>query len=711
LKALRKWQVGRTKRGETGITTSNGELARESCTCADCVAWISNPSIENDGIWKIISNRGGTRELVKACLCRCIHPELSSRKDPQGPNLYGWECGVTLTCRGCGFDFEGEGDGKTCVGIKNLPNKCPALYKNEEEVDVNVWEVEERSGDAKQLTLVTKKMKISDIMKKLVESLPALCRVTVQNSWFVITRELNLDHLELSAILAHSDYSATINHRSQETVTNSIDSHSHLLVTVVLFNRRVVYLKDGKGNDIVDAVGKRLSVQLFDTDVWLSFSKSHSKSKNNDVVGYITAMNEIIDRYKKKLAANGGELKTIFTYTDNCGAQFRTKEHYMFIANSSIPYEHGFAVPGFFKGVHDTYGGVAKGLLNKLEERGIHSADGYNAYLNCKIHMILPKAAANYKQEEEDCSTRLLRRGVYSVTQYNLLYVTSDKDEFDRLKPSNEDILFCDRSVKNVVKEVSGSAAYSFFKRGDSIGDLVMSEQVCRCDSCRINSVSTCKFGHITGKTKTIKISSKKYQNVTVRTLSANAISKLLLPVVISINNKLSFPDDDNESEAASKDNGNKSDESPVQRYVVFSCGDEKFQVGWCSSNGNDCLQVIVYKQYKENSACVEFIAETEVKEVAVSSIKWMAKSKILISPNSISIEKPAMKILTDSIRIEEDDKEEVNEKEEELIREEVNIESMKYNDPGNFHLLQQELRRNNEFISNEIERFEDVEL
>jgi hypothetical protein len=69
------------------------------------------------------------------------------------------------------------------------------------------------------------------------------------------------------------------------------------------------------------------------------------------------------------------------------------------------------------------------------------------------------------------------------------------------------------------------------------------------------------------------------------------------------------------------------------------------------------------------------------------------------------------MKILTDSIRIEEDDKEEVNEKEEELIREEVNIESMKYNDPGNFHLLQQELRRNNEFISNEIERFEDVEL
>ena len=69
------------------------------------------------------------------------------------------------------------------------------------------------------------------------------------------------------------------------------------------------------------------------------------------------------------------------------------------------------------------------------------------------------------------------------------------------------------------------------------------------------------------------------------------------------------------------------------------------------------------------------------------------------------------MKILTDSIRIEEDDKEEVNEKEEELIREEVNIESMEDNDPGNFHLLQQELRRNNEFIFNEIERFEDVEL
>ena len=65
------------------------------------------------------------------------------------------------------------------------------------------------------------------------------------------------------------------------------------------------------------------------------------------------------------------------------------------------------------------------------------------------------------------------------------------------------------------------------------------------------------------------------------------------------------------------------------------------------------------------------------------------------------------MKILTDSIRIEEDDKEEVNEKEEELIREEVNIESVRDNDPGNFYLLQQELQRNNEFIFNEIERFE----
>ena len=297
------------------------------------------------------------------------------------------------------------------------------------------------------------------------------------------------------------------------------------------------------------------------------------------------------------------------------------------------------------------------------------------------------------------------------MTQYNLLYVTSDKDEFDRLRPSNEDILFCDRSVKNVVKEVSGSAAYSFFKRGDLIGDLVMSKQVCRCDSCRINSVGTCKFAHITGTTKTIKISSKKYQNVNVRTLSANPNPKLLVPVLISINNKLSFPDDDNESEAASKDNGNESDESPVQRYVVFSCGDEKFQVGWCSSNGNECLQVIVYKQHQENPAYVEFMAETEVKEVAVSSIKWMAKSRILNFPNSISIDKPSMKTLTDSIRIEEDDKEEVNEEEEELIREEVNIESMEDNDPGNFHLLQQELRRNNEFISNEIERFEDVEL
>jgi hypothetical protein len=45
------------------------------------------------------------------------------------------------------------------------------------------------------------------------------------------------------------------------------------------------------------------------------------------------------------------------------------------------------------------------------------------------------------------------------------------------------------------------------------------------------------------------------------------------------------------------------------------------------------------------------------------------------------------------------------------LIREEVNIESLRDSDRETFLLLQQELRRNNEFISNEIERFEDGKL
>ena len=99
------------------------------------------------------------------------------------------------------------------------------------------------------------------------------------------------------------------------------------------------------------------------------------------------------------------------------------------------------------------------------------------------------------------------------------------------------------------------------------------------------------------------------------------------------------------------------------------------------------------------------------MKEVAVTSIKWMARSRIVNFPNSISIEKQSIKILADSTPIEEDEEKEENEEEEELIHEEVNIESVRDNDPGNFHLLQQELRRNNEFISNEIQRFEDGEL
>ena len=66
---------------------------------------------------------------------------------------------------------------------------------------------------------------------------------------------------------------------------------------------------------------------------------------------------------------------------------------------------------------------------------------------------------------------------------------------------------------------------------------------------------------------------------------------------------------------------------------------------------------------------------------------------------------------MTDGTPIEEDKEEEQNEEEEELIHEEVNIESLRDNDRGNFLLLQQELRRNNEFISNEIKRFGDGEL
>ena len=79
-----------------------------------------------------------------------------------------------------------------------------------------------------------------------------------------------------------------------------------------------------------------------------------------------------------------------------------------------------------------------------------------------------------------------------------------------------------------------------------------------------------------------------------------------------------------------------------------------------------------------------------------------MANSRILNSPNSKSIDKQSMKTLNDSTPIEEDEEEEQNEEEQKLIREKVNIESSRDNDRENFLLLQQELRRNNEFISNE---------
>ena len=88
-----------------------------------------------------------------------------------------------------------------------------------------------------------------------------------------------------------------------------------------------------------------------------------------------------------------------------------------------------------------------------------------------------------------------------------------------------------------------------------------------------------------------------------------------------------------------------------------------------------------------------------------------MANCRILNFPNSISIDKQSMKTLNDSTPIEEDEDKEQNQEEEELIREEVNIESLRDNDRGYFLHLQQELRRNNEFISNAIERFEDGKL
>ena len=62
------------------------------------------------------------------------------------------------------------------------------------------------------------------------------------------------------------------------------------------------------------------------------------------------------------------------------------------------------------------------------------------------------------------------------------------------------------------------------------------------------------------------------------------------------------------------------------------------------------------------------------------------------------------MKTLNDSTPIEEDEDKEQNQEEEELIREEVNIESLRDNDRGYSLLLQQELRRDNEFISNAIQ-------
>jgi hypothetical protein len=212
-------------------------------------------------------------------------------------------------------------------------------------------------------------------------------------------------------------------------------------------------------------------------------------------------------------------VKEVHGNYDN-GGHFRCAQHFWKAADGLfgkiLLYTLAFAVPAFFKFVHDALGGHLKDQVSQAELYGYtHSGNARSARDTCYLKVQVTKEVEERrKKEEREKLPALLRQGEFEVNNYEHVYITTDKEEVDSLKEEDERLgraksfVLLDTSLK-----ASGSAADNKKFKISFPNYLVVGEEeqekgfiktwnnACFCTVCRgEDSTRVCRYSDYKGE-------------------------------------------------------------------------------------------------------------------------------------------------------------------------------------------------------------------
>jgi len=192
---------------------------------------------------------------------------------------------------------------------------------------------------------------------------PACIGCVMENAQWVFTacalRLLLLTHRFLNTcILCNADFSASIGHKHDGSLTCAMENHSNCEVYITNLRPR---------DELVNGVW----VRRLDTECWFFIGPTTSKFKEADSFFHNVATEELVQHYKAQFDELGDALDLLLLFTDGCGGQYKGRKNFKRIAEFKqkwgIDLMHCFSVTAHGKGFHDALGKLISRILAKAE--------------------------------------------------------------------------------------------------------------------------------------------------------------------------------------------------------------------------------------------------------------------------------------------------------------------------------------------------------
>jgi hypothetical protein len=247
---------------------------------------------------------------------------------------------------------------------------CTILSECKHVIDVVEWVHAPRQGKKSngqqntQLELGTSKLKVEDVVVKLMQQLN-ICRIhQAKYEWSNVIRKIDmtLSHPDRHRIIC-TDFGATLDLGAIEKDNCSVNNHAVVCIFFVAYDwRRVQFKKTDKNGCMHND-----EVMVNECDKWIFFGDTLSKGKKNDHVFHNACLTYIIRHYDGlRIVAGKQEIPSNIVWTDNCPTQYKCRQHFVNVAkasslhNNKTSITHKFAVKYRFKGSWDATGKLVK---------------------------------------------------------------------------------------------------------------------------------------------------------------------------------------------------------------------------------------------------------------------------------------------------------------------------------------------------------------